>query len=515
MSHVASLWPPLPLRCAASRKDPKHNLTAVCGESCRPQSCVACWNKVEDCGLVEAITALTIQATEEKRTPSISLSCGHTFSVSYLHNAVGLDQVYSFEDGTCFALKSPTVGLKQTTCPTCSTPFWSPRYGRLIKAFNLKRQVSKKSLALSRQIGLSHRLMMSERGYWIDELRQAIGSASPWRDNAMPSLGELNSILRLSPDDTDIVDAQLFNDVLEVFKIDGPIKGLWQQYAGDLCDHHTALVKAVNSPADFLRVWDQVYAMRVMAGAGSKTAQEDAMRAMGALRPDSFVVDRVHAIIRTVQLRVRLLALARDFEHIIRYSPPAIGSTRSETKVYVEVVRTAARRFGILGWAIIRSCRRDIDLAINTLDSLVRHREGQPRVTSELDDLWLLRAKLECWAIYCHMEWAKQVHVTRVVELSDGKGAEEVRQQAVTGLDSERARGVYRWERLLAVAKAGYMRRRHPQEYGELDAAFKKVKEVWEETGRRLAEGQLSLDVSWQLWRYWTRRRGRSRKAGS
>lgn len=86
-----------------------------------------------------------------------------------------------------------------------------------------------------------------------------------------------------------------------------------------------------------------------------------------------------------------------------------------------------------------------------------------------------------------------------MVELSDGKGAEEVRQQAVTGLDSERARGVYRWERLLAVAKAGYMRRRHPQEYGELDAAFKKVKEVWEETGRRLAEGQLSLDVSWQL----------------
>jgi len=172
------------------------------------------------------------------------------------------------------------------------------------------------------------------------------------------------------------------------------------------------------SPDRFLSFWVKVYATLNPEGSReTAAAPDDALRAIGVSRPDGFVIDRLSGDHPkrggpgpSTQLGERL-----GEHHSAQSSRLRFDKERDHG--VAEVAPTMARRLVVLAWTTVRSCRRDLDLAVNTLDSRIRIRGNQPRSAAEAGGLRLLRTRLECWAVYSHMERAKQVHVTRAIEL--------------------------------------------------------------------------------------------------
>ncbi|CCA73010.1 related to ECM32-DNA dependent ATPase/DNA helicase B [Serendipita indica DSM 11827] len=128
---------PLKLRCG-------HSCPSLCGEPCDRQMCHLCATQDQSQVVVDLILGLTIAdldpTSQELDNVTITLRCGHTFTVETLDGVCELGQYYRKHEVTGRWL-SPIQRLeafvKTPCCPTCRRPIEAQRYGRALKRGNL------------------------------------------------------------------------------------------------------------------------------------------------------------------------------------------------------------------------------------------------------------------------------------------------------------------------------------------------------------------------------------------
>jgi len=123
-------------------------LSKVCGEPCNEQQCIECMSKSQKANVADLILGTTLgeldltASTMDHRT--ISLRCGHVFTVETLDGHCHMQSFYEFEHNPLtdairyLDVKAPPIDFQTPpSCPTCRRPITARRYGRVVKRANL------------------------------------------------------------------------------------------------------------------------------------------------------------------------------------------------------------------------------------------------------------------------------------------------------------------------------------------------------------------------------------------
>ena len=90
-----------------------------------------------------------------------------------------------------------------------------------------------------------------------------------------------------------------------------------------------------------------------------------ARRRVGAPFPRGEARFKIEALLETVKLRLQLAQISKAFADTVPKIRAPIGASDNQARVDSEMRHIAARRFEILTWSLLRSCRRDSDLSVN------------------------------------------------------------------------------------------------------------------------------------------------------
>ena len=123
-------------------------LSKVCGEPCSEQQCIECMSENQKRNVADLILNTTLgeldltASTMDHRT--ISLKCGHIFTVETLDGHCQMQSFYEFEHNPLtdaihyLDVKAPPIDFRTPpSCPTCRGPITARRYGRAVKRANL------------------------------------------------------------------------------------------------------------------------------------------------------------------------------------------------------------------------------------------------------------------------------------------------------------------------------------------------------------------------------------------
>ncbi|KAJ1300335.1 hypothetical protein OPQ81_005156 [Rhizoctonia solani] len=120
------------------------DMCAVCGEPCAKQVCRSCASEDQLDAVVDMIMQLTLRALEDSDSldaMTITLKCGHTFTVETLDGITHLGDYYAQDSKGKWiqAITPETHGENRVrpVCPTCRGDIDALRYGRVCKSSNL------------------------------------------------------------------------------------------------------------------------------------------------------------------------------------------------------------------------------------------------------------------------------------------------------------------------------------------------------------------------------------------
>jgi hypothetical protein len=440
----------------------------VCGEPCRYQVCLVCATPDELNIIVEDEGERTLRelvSSGEGATPAdrlISMECGHTFTADALDAHLALSSVYNKVDGKWTSLKMPPSSstINRPLCPRCARQITSPRYNRLVNRSIILVQQQQARQALVRGLE-SSRSALSSTHSEIQALDALAGCSLP-PEVAMPDIAVLGAMLRLRPEDSTLVDPVLFEDLPRFYCIDGPVSPIWQALASEKLRTYASLVRLANRPYPFLEAFDKSFAIvydaeqkafgRIHGDAPDRWGNvlSRASLRMSTDRPDGFEPLRIDAIVQSVRLRVELSALAATFAKVLKTSLPVVGSTRSATKINAEAWAYMARRFGILSWTFLKSCRRDLDMATNLLLRQCKRPHGWQ---GNKRTLGVVKSKIELAALVSHFEITRHVLLDRIAAFAaDTPGIVD---QSVMVIKNERTMGMGKWMRALRELDEG------------------------------------------------------------
>jgi hypothetical protein len=195
---------------------------------------------------------------------------------------------------------------------------------------------------------------------------------------AMPNSMNIEALLRLDPAETRCIPAEVFLDRLtEVFFINGPLFNAWRQVTDELIAIYKRLARVVNSDqlphvAAHESAVSTVYReeMEMVLATSPSSSERDhtarclmlAKRRVGAPFPRGERRFKIEALFETIKLRLRLVGVAQAFRQALITQSATFKVKKNENLV------AAQRKVNILAYVLVRSCRRDSDLATNLCD---------------------------------------------------------------------------------------------------------------------------------------------------
>lgn len=328
---------------------------------------------------------------ENPNTRFITLSCGHTFTAETLDGAFGLSQLHEVDQqtGKAFKIRVPEPGefTERPRCCYCRTAVISPRYTRIVKRALLDIQEKNAIQNLAADIARQRRSIGSiDFDQMSEQVGRAMTNVSFGLDTNMPAKKRLNAIFRLRPDDEQCISPEVFTgDLKGLFKIDPNLGSTWRKITESAMKVYQHLAKMINRNAlphvmAYQEALTSIYRQEMdLAQARLMVTPESAIdqarrsdRAMRVARmrvgtpfPQGESRFKIEAIHETIQLRLHLATVAEKFAKELWVDPSSRTSTEKGRKAAVIRRDMAARQFGVLGLAILRSARRDADLAAN------------------------------------------------------------------------------------------------------------------------------------------------------
>lgn len=341
--------------------------------------------------VMQMTLAEVVADATETDTRFITLACGHVFTVETLDGHVDFSQCYEVtQQGFRVGLKIPDTGAftARPTCPTCRGPISSPRYNRVIKRALLDVQEQHAIKDASRDVHHA-RQIIAEIDF--DEIKRAVKdtvtSISPPKHKRMPDRAQVNALLRLRPDDRFCIVSDMFTEDLEkLFMISGRLNAGWRKVIDKplrvykqlgriinrkelphVIAYENAITKLHREEVDLAR-------QRVTSSQSTKNTSEHhlverAMRVakmrVGAPFPRGEMRYKIEAIHETIKIRLAIAPIAEEFARLLRIDPASLAATEWNKKHVATNANAVAQKFTIVSATILRSCRRDVDLAAN------------------------------------------------------------------------------------------------------------------------------------------------------
>jgi len=136
-----------------------HPCPRICGEPCEQQTCAQCApddKKAQVADLLMQTTLAEVQPGDTLDSRTITLGCGHVFTVETLDGLFQLETFYKLDsDGSWKHQASlPSDFFSTFRCPYCNQPATAMRYGRPCKRAHLDDQERKFAVAMQKDIAL-------------------------------------------------------------------------------------------------------------------------------------------------------------------------------------------------------------------------------------------------------------------------------------------------------------------------------------------------------------------------
>ena len=332
---------------------------------------------------------------EDADTRFITLGCGHLFTVETLDGHVDFKQCYEITDkGVRLGLRVPDSGAftSRPTCPTCRGPIASPRYNRVVKRALLDIQEQHAIHDRARDITKARETIAAfDFAKTSNSVADVYKNINPPKGSKMPTPKQLDSYMSLTPDDVKCFISEHFSDNLRLlFHIDGPMAAAWRRLVevpmrvykqlGHLVNQD-ALPHVLAYEAAVTGIYRQEMVMvESRKGGPGGNPHERAMRVakmrVGAPFPKGDGRFKIEALQETIKIRLELAPIALAISHALQVDTSSYAKRASAgDKV------ASSQRFLVLALALVRSCRRDADLATNLS---IKTEAKRLRLSSEL-----------------------------------------------------------------------------------------------------------------------------------
>lgn len=379
----------------------------VCGEDCSKQVCLDAecpasrTNRWDD--IVDHITLSTLRDIVRESEPPrlIALACGHVFTVADLDRSVHLEDCYTMSDPgpngdvfRCLGIKVPPPGYKQRpVCTHCRGPVDSPRYNRVCKRAMIDIQeqyaIHFSSVELEKSRAAIQRINFVAIESSIGERLKGMNLADNLK---LPSMPRLGGLLRLDPTSKQCIDPAIFCErVGDIFEITGSMETVWQKLVKTVFTAYRSLARMVNTDraphvaayeAAVTAVFAEEMAMATNVARKSHrdttaTAMLMARRRVGAPFPRGEARFKIEALIETIKIRLKLSPMATAVGEALRSCNQPLSTDKGRAgkrQPWEKRQSCMARRFDILAMIILRSARRDADLAVMLCQDSDAHR---------------------------------------------------------------------------------------------------------------------------------------------
>ena len=432
----------------------------VCGEACEIQVCRECATPHQLDSMADYNTLQTLRQVlnddKELKTDTrlITLECGHAFTVDTLDGHVGLTDFYMRSpSGEWVNLKTPDPGFKaRPTCPTCRGHLTSPRYNRVTKRALIDIQEQHAIYNMARD---SAKWRDALAAFDFDIARLSISGAlqktAPAKHLRMPDQRRLSVIFELKLGESTCVPPDMFGKKMgDFFEIHGPVFIAWMRVAERPLQIYNQLVRIVNSSrlphvVAYQAAITSAFREEMELNSGTTSTCRDptesamimARRRVGAPFPRGEARFKIEALLDTIKLRLDLALLAKAFADIYPTIPARLHAADREVRADKQHKQVAARRFGAVTWALLRSSRRDADLAANLCESA---------------EAWRLNLTTEVTVLLAHFAFSRFGGVSRVDTLLQSRPG--VRDESADSVLKERDIGAGRaFESLARVAE--------------------------------------------------------------
>ncbi|QRV96757.1 Zinc finger, NF-X1-type [Ceratobasidium sp. AG-Ba] len=187
-------------------------ILTVCGEPCAVQTCRMCAREDTLDTIVDLIMQTSLRDLEDDDSldsMTITLACGHVFTVETLDGITHLGDFYSRNPSTgkwAHAITPETHGESRSrpVCPTCRGDITALRYGRICKSSNLAIMQHNISTKMSKSLSLAEKTLDKAS----TNLEASINSAINGCESYIPATAEsktkakdqLDILLRQQPD---------------------------------------------------------------------------------------------------------------------------------------------------------------------------------------------------------------------------------------------------------------------------------------------------------------------------
>jgi hypothetical protein len=320
------------------------------------------------------------QSSQDLDNITITLTCGHTFTVETLDGICELTKAYKWNDQTQTwgqPLLPQEVFLKTPSCPTCRSPIDARRYGRITKRSNLDLLERNVATRMARDLERLHRSLQVVNWNSLEERVSNIANPRSYfglpQDKSQAMERNRNKILILT-DISNVIPISILGPQLEKMfgipkqdaiawkKIIKPIMrtcGAVEELSGRRTAHSAAY------QASFSMLFDQEYRLALTGSGRPKNpdlyAFQVAKTKIGMAHPRADTRFQVEAIWLTLETRFRIGTLAERY-----YSK--LAESKDIVPAHLETWRTVVE-------FIYKSCDRDARLALQIATRSVAHRQ--------------------------------------------------------------------------------------------------------------------------------------------
>ncbi|KAG9092170.1 hypothetical protein FS749_015949 [Ceratobasidium sp. UAMH 11750] len=189
-----------------------HPCPSVCGEPCASQTCRICAREDTLDAVVDLIMHTSLRDLEDDGSldsMTITLACGHVFTVETLDGITHLGDFYSRDNSTGkweHAITPETHGESRTrpVCPTCRGDITALRYGRICKSSNLAIMQHNVSTRLSKSLSQAEKNLDKALAGLETDVISAVRSCESYTEPDTEALtvakDKLDILLRKQPD---------------------------------------------------------------------------------------------------------------------------------------------------------------------------------------------------------------------------------------------------------------------------------------------------------------------------
>jgi hypothetical protein len=398
-----------------------HECVIVCGELCEQQRCKECASADERAQVVDLILYRTLEDLEPDTGAldelSITLACGHTFTVETLDGHCHLGDYYAQNPATgqwTTPIAPPPDFMSPPVCPTCRASITALRYGRVVKRANLDILETNVGSRMIRSLNTLHAIMEQVDGPGAELVLKT--HASGTLDDIPPTPVEV--LARRQKQRNVLLSGRRHGPLTESMldptnpKLHGAPKSdmrAWKQASGLLVRAYRQAVDVAATRSSHIHAWEAgftalfntVYNTIVndpswTVGDPGTYAMQAAQQAVGQPKPAADSKYRIKAVCATIIIRFRLAELAESVLEALAARPARPIEHCQLWANYVDFV--------------LQTCIQDATAAMDTCRQSSSHRQA-----SEIAPM-VMRARMKLFLLSVN----RARHANQMSELRQG-----------------------------------------------------------------------------------------------